>query len=119
VLFVDFCKWGGVSVKMWLWVMIVVVKTLNYHRTIQFCVDIVIATSTSMLGQKMIFQILDHAKRNMMGSIVVAKVTQAYKRLKKKILATCIIKTSIKNTLLLLFPLRALKQQVLLLFTLI
>jgi hypothetical protein len=41
---------------------------------IHFCVDVVIATSTSMSGQKMIFQILDHAKKNMMGNIVVAKV---------------------------------------------
>jgi hypothetical protein len=44
--------------------------SLNDH----FCVDVVIATSTSMPCQKMIFQILDHAKRNMMGNIVVAKV---------------------------------------------
>jgi hypothetical protein len=46
VVFGDFWKWSGASVKMWLWVMIVVVKTLNHHQMIHFCVDVVIATST-------------------------------------------------------------------------
>jgi uncharacterized protein with PIN domain len=103
---------------MWLWVMIVVVKTLNHHQMIHFCVDAMIATNTSMSGYKMIYQILDHAKRNMMGSIVVTKVTKIYKRLKKNVLATCIIKISIENHILLLFSLCVLKQQVLF-FTLI
>jgi hypothetical protein len=51
---------------MWLWVMIVAIKTLNHHQMVHFCVDVVIAANISMFGQKMISQIFDHAKRNMM-----------------------------------------------------
>jgi hypothetical protein len=46
VVFIDFCKWGGANEKMWLWVMIVAVKTLNHHQMIHFCVDVMTATST-------------------------------------------------------------------------
>jgi hypothetical protein len=45
VVFTDFCKWSGVSAKMWLQVMMVV-KTLNHHQMIHFCMDIMIGTST-------------------------------------------------------------------------
>ncbi len=37
---------SGASVKMWLWVMIVVVKTLNHHQMIHFCMNIMITIST-------------------------------------------------------------------------
>ncbi len=63
VVFANVCKWSGANAKMWLWVMTVVVKTLKHHRT-----------SISMSSQKIIFQILDHAKKNMMGNIVANKV---------------------------------------------
>jgi hypothetical protein len=45
VVFTDFCKWSEASAKMWLWVMIVAIKTLNHHQMIHICVDVVIATS--------------------------------------------------------------------------
>jgi hypothetical protein len=46
VVFTNFWKWSGASVKMWLWVMIVAIKTLNHLQMIHFSVDVVIATST-------------------------------------------------------------------------
>jgi hypothetical protein len=50
----------------WLWVS----KVQTSHQMIHFCVDVVIAIATSMWGQQMMFQIFDHVKRKVKGSIV-------------------------------------------------
>jgi hypothetical protein len=77
--------------------MIVSVKSSNLCQMIHFCVDIVIAIAISMWGQQMMFQIFDHVKRKVKGSIVVIIVPLAYKRLKIYVLVAYIIKTFSKK----------------------
>jgi hypothetical protein len=102
----SFANGVGASAKMWLWVMIMVVKTLNHHQMIHFCVDVVIATSTYARND-----ILDFGpcQKKHDGKYCGYQSYLGLQKTEKTVLVACIIKTSMKNHLLLLFPLCVLK----------